>query len=233
IKNLGFKMAALSGSSISIKDMIMPKRKQEILENSQKKVDEIVAQYRDGLLTERERYNKVIDIWSSATSKISVETMRDLENDQNGFNPIFMMKDSGARGSEEQIRQMSGVRGLMIKPSGDIVELPIKSNLREGMSVLEYFTSSHGARKGLSDTALKTANAGYLTRKLIDVAQNVVVREMDCGTTNGIEVDQITISGTVIENLYERIVGRVAAENIIDPFNKQEFVRNLFNRDRL
>ncbi len=226
IKDLGFEMAALSGSSISIKDMIMPKRKQEILENSQKKVDEIVTQYRDGLLTERERYNKVIDIWSSATSKISVETMRDLGNDQNGFNPIFMMKDSGARGSEEQIRQMSGVRGLMIKPSGDIVELPIKSNLREGMSVLEYFTSSHGARKGLSDTALKTANAGYLTRKLIDVAQNVVVREMDCGTTNGIEVDQITIAGTVIENLYERIVGRVAAENIINPFDKQEFVQS-------
>ncbi len=226
IKDLGFKMAALSGSSISIKDMIVPEKKQEILDDSQKKVDEIVEQYKAGLLTERERYNKVIDIWSSATSKIGTETMKELGNNQNGFNPIFMMKDSGARGSDEQIRQMSGVRGLMIKPSGDIVELPIKSNLREGMSVLEYFTSSHGARKGLSDTALKTANAGYLTRKLIDVAQNVIVTEKDCGTTNGIEVAQISVSGTVIEDMYERIAGRVAAENIVDPFSKEEFVKS-------
>ncbi len=224
IKTLGFEMATLSGASISIKDMIIPKEKGAILDASQKEVDEIVSQYREGLLTDRERYNKVIDIWSSATAKISNKTIISLGSSQDGFNPVFMMKDSGARGSEEQIRQMSGVRGLMIKPSGDIVELPIKSNLREGMNVLEYFTSSHGARKGLSDTALKTSNAGYLTRKLVDVTQNVIIKEEDCETTNGIEVSPIVVAGTVVENMYERVLGRVAAENIINPFNKETFV---------
>ncbi len=225
IKTLGFEMATLSGTSISIKDMLIPKEKSTILATSQKEVDDIISQYREGLLTDRERYNKVIDIWSSATAKISNETIENLSASQEGFNPIFMMKDSGARGSEEQIRQMLGVRGLMIKPSGDIVELPIKSNLREGMNVLEYFTSSHGARKGLSDTALKTSNAGYLTRKLVDAAQNVIIKEQDCGTTNGIEVSQIVVAGTVVENMYERVLGRVAAENIVNPFNKEIFVK--------
>lgn len=169
------------------------------------------------MITSGERYNKIIDIWKSTNNVLSKEMMKLVEKDKEGFNSIYMMADSGARGSAAQISQLAAMRGLMTKPDGSIIETPIISNFREGLNVLEYFISTHGARKGLADTALKTANAGYLTRKLIDVAQNVKITIEDCGTHEGVEINEITADSSIIETLEERILGRVLAEDVIDP----------------
>ncbi len=221
LKNLGFKYATAAGISISIDDIKVPTTKVKDIEDAKKKVKEIQAQFGAGLLTEQERYNKIIDVWTDVNNKIAGEMMAITENDKNGFNSIYMMADSGARGSAAQIRQLSGMRGLMAKPDGTIIETPIISNFKEGLNVLEYFISTHGARKGLADTALKTANAGYLTRKLIDVSQNVKVVTDDCGTHEGVEITDITVGGELIEALEERILGRVVAEDIIDPITNE------------
>src|SRR5678809_1207787 len=176
-------------------------------------------QYQDGVITNGERYNKVVDIWAHVTELIAEEMFRELEGGEQGgeFNPIYMMADSGARGSKQQIRQLAGMRGLMAKPSGEIIETPITSNFREGLTVLEYFTSTHGARKGLADTALKTADSGYLTRRLVDVSQDVIISEYDCGTVKYIEATPLVEGGDIIQSLRDRILGRVTAEDVRDP----------------
>jgi DNA-directed RNA polymerase, beta' subunit len=217
LKNLGFRYATKAGISISIADIIVPDSKQKYINEAKKKVREIQNQYGAGLLTDSERYNKIIDIWTDTNNVVAGEMMKLIQGDKGGFNSIYMMADSGARGSAAQIRQLAGMRGLMAKPDGSIIETPIISNFREGLNVLEYFNSTHGARKGLADTALKTANAGYLTRKLIDVAQNVKVTMHDCGTHEGVEITEITDNGELIESLEERILGRVLADDVIDP----------------
>jgi len=225
VKDLGFETSTRAGVSISIEDMVVPKEKSEIIEKAEEEVRKIQEDYRQGLLTDKERYNKSVDIWSSATDRIAAAMMRELGGEyEESFNSIFIMAHSGARGSQQQMRQLAGIRGLMAKPSGDIIETPIKSNFKEGLTVLEYFTSTHGARKGLADTALKTANAGYLTRKLVDVAQDVTVTMDDCGTTEGIEVSAIMVNGEEIESLEDRILGRIAAEDVIDPFTGEVIV---------
>ncbi len=212
LKELGFINATLAGISIGIGDMTIPQEKTEILKNSKQEVAKVEDQYRKGIITGRERYNKIIDIWTHTT-----ETMSDLVFKQmEPFNPVFIMADSGARGSRLQIRQLSGMRGLMAKPSGEIIENPITASFREGLTVLEYFISTHGARKGLADTALKTADAGYLTRRLVDVAQEVVVTVEDCGTFNGITVSAIVEGDELVVSLKERITGRVALDSIVD-----------------
>jgi DNA-directed RNA polymerase subunit beta' len=219
LKNLGFLYATLAGISIGIDDMVIPSTKPKLVESAQKEQIAIQQQYLDGAITSGERYNKVIAIWSEVTEKISDEMFREMKRaDSEGgeFNPIFMMADSGARGSKQQMRQLSGMRGLMAKPSGEIIETPITANFREGLTVLEYFISTHGARKGLADTALKTADSGYLTRRLVDVAQDVIITEDDCGTLGGIDVSAIVEGGEVIEELRDRIVGRVALLDIPD-----------------
>ncbi len=221
LKDLGFKHATEAGVSISIDDIIIPKEKKELIINSKNRVKEIQKQFEAGLLTEQERYNKIIDVWTDTNNTVAGMMMDLVENDKDGFNSIHMMADSGARGSAAQIRQLAGMRGLMAKPSGDIIETPIISNFKEGLNVLEYFISTHGARKGLADTALKTANAGYLTRKLVDVAQNVKVVEHDCGTHEGIEITDISIGNELIEPLEDRILGRVLAEDAIDPITNE------------
>ncbi|MBN1959503.1 MAG: DNA-directed RNA polymerase subunit beta' [Deltaproteobacteria bacterium] len=232
IRTLGYSYATKAGTSICIKDMEIPKRKNEFVENAQKQVQEIENQYTEGLITDGERYNKVIDIWSRVAEElenelmtgISTEVVTSERNEQKkmpSFNPIFMMADSGARGSRQQIKQLAGMRGLMAKPSGEIIETPITANFREGLTVLEYFTSTHGARKGLADTALKTANSGYLTRRLVDVAQDAVISEFDCGTLDGIEIETLVEAGEVIEPLGDRILGRVALEDIVHPHTDQ------------
>ncbi len=226
IKNLGFEMANRAGVSISIEDMTVPKEKKEIIAKAEEDIRKIQDQYRQGLLTDSERYNKSVDIWSVTTDRISDAMMKQLGGEYGeSFNSIYIMADSGARGSTQQMRQLAGMRGLMTKPSGDIIETPIKSNFKEGLTVLEYFTSTHGARKGLADTALKTANAGYLTRKLIDVSQDVTITMDDCGTTEGINVTAIMVNGEEIESLADRILGRVAAEDVINPFTKEVIVK--------
>ncbi|MDD5730556.1 MAG: DNA-directed RNA polymerase subunit beta' [Candidatus Omnitrophica bacterium] len=212
IKKLGFEMATLGGISIGIDDLVIPKAKPEVLKEAKDEVAKVEDQYRKGVITDRERYNKVIDIWTHATDKVSDLLFKEMDP----FNPIFIMADSGARGSKLQVRQLSGMRGLMAKPSGEIIENPITANFKEGLTVLEYFLSTHGARKGLADTALKTADAGYLTRRLIDVAQEIIVNEDDCGTLNGITVEAITEGNEVVVSLSERIMGRVALDNIVD-----------------
>jgi len=217
LKNLGFRYATKAGISISIADIIVPDSKQKYINEAKRKVREIQNQYGAGLLTDSERYNKIIDIWTDTNNVVAGEMMKLIQGDKGGFNSIYMMADSGARGSAAQIRQLAGMRGLMAKPDGSIIETPIISNFREGLNVLEYFNSTHGARKGLADTALKTANAGYLTRKLIDVAQNVKVTMHDCGTHEGVEITEITDNGELIESLEERILGRVLADDVIDP----------------
>ena len=221
LKNLGFKYATKAGISISADDIIVPDNKNKVVEGAKKKVKDIQAQFGAGLLTEQERYNKIIDVWTDTNNALGNDMMKLIENDKAGFNSIYMMADSGARGSAGQIRQLSAMRGLMAKPDGTIIETPITSNFKEGLNVLEYFISTHGARKGLADTALKTANAGYLTRKLIDVSQNVKVVMDDCGTNEGIEITDITVGSELIEPLDERIFGRVIAENIIDPITNE------------
>ncbi|WP_311337222.1 DNA-directed RNA polymerase subunit beta' [Campylobacter ureolyticus] len=221
LKDLGFDWATKAAVSISMADIITPKSKVKYVEEAKKEVKEIQSQYGVGLLTDSERYNKIIDIWTNTNTKVAREMMNLIENDQSGFNSIYMMADSGARGSAAQIRQLAGMRGLMAKPDGSIIETPITSNFREGLNVLEYFISTHGARKGLADTALKTANAGYLTRKLIDVGQNVKVTMHDCGTHEGIEITEITANGALIESLEDRIIGRVLSDDVIDPITNE------------
>ena len=224
LKSMGFAQATLAGVSIGLVDMIVPPSKHEILSKAQKNVDEIRKQYRAGVITDGERHNKVVDVWSETTEKVATVMYKAIE--ENGWddtkkameiNPVFMMVDSKARGSKQQIRQLAGMRGCMANPSGDIIETPIKSNFREGLSILEYFISTHGARKGLADTALKTADAGYLTRKLVDVSQDVIITEEDCNTVNGIEVGPIMEGEKVVASLRQRVLGRTSLNDIINP----------------
>ncbi len=212
VKRLGFEMGTLGGISIGIDDMTVPLEKPEVLRESKEEVAKVEDQYRKGVITDSERKSKVIDIWTHTTDKISDLLFKGMDS----FNPIFMMADSGARGSRLQVRQLAGMRGLMAKPSGEIIENPITANFREGLNVLEYFISTHGARKGLADTALKTADAGYLTRRLVDVAQEVIVCEEDCGTLNGITVSAIIEGDEEVVSLKDRIIGRVALDNVVD-----------------
>ena len=227
----GFHFAALSGSSVCVDDMLIPEEKKTIIANAEKEIDEIQSQFQNGLVTNGEKYNKVVDIWQGAAEEVGKAMMKNLSVEEGtnilgekekmaSFNSIFMMADSGARGSQAQIRQLAGMRGLMAKPDGSIIETPIKANFREGLNVLQYFISTHGARKGLADTALKTANAGYLTRRLVDVAQDVVITEDDCGTTDGIWVSPLVSGGDVVESLRDRVLGRVTAEDVTDPVSK-------------
>jgi DNA-directed RNA polymerase subunit beta' len=219
VKKLGFLYATRAGISIGIDDMIVPGEKAGLVKDAEKAVIEVQSQYQEGAITFGERYNKIIEIWSKVTERVSEEMFKTMEEDDRTgryLNPIYIMADSGARGSKQQIRQLSGMRGLMAKPSGEIIETPITANFREGLNVLQYFISTHGARKGLADTALKTADSGYLTRRLCDVAQDVIVTESDCGTSDGIYVEPIIESGEIIEPLRDRIVGRVALEDQID-----------------
>ncbi|MFZ7111920.1 MAG: DNA-directed RNA polymerase subunit beta' [Desulfatiglandales bacterium] len=228
LKDVGYKFATLSGISISMKDMTIPSRKSEIIEKSEAEVKRIDDQYKGGLITDGEKYNKVVDIWAQSTETIASEMMNEMAvediSDPEGketkiasFNAIYMMSDSGSRGSKDQMRQLAGMRGLMAKPSGEIIETPITSNFREGLTVLQYFISTHGARKGLADTALKTANSGYLTRRLVDVAQDTVIMEEDCGTVDGIWVSSLIEGGEIIQRVGERVLGRVTLEDIYDP----------------
>jgi DNA-directed RNA polymerase subunit beta' len=245
LKDLGYKYSTQGGLSISIDAMITPESKQTIIKNAEKQVTEIGRQYTEGLITQGEKYNKVVDIWAKATDDVANEMMDAMKKepmtgkddqpllDEKGkpvisesFNPIYMMADSGARGSKDQMRQLAGMRGLMAKPSGEIIETPIVANFREGLSVLQYFISTHGARKGLADTALKTANSGYLTRRLADVAQDCMVLEEDCGTMTGVEVEPLMEGGEIIQRIGERVLGRVAIEDIIDPFTEDVICRN-------
>ncbi len=212
LKAIGFEWATKAGLSISIDDIKLLPEKKKIIADAQKIVNEVQSQYRKGIITDRERYNKIVDIWTHVTDAISEKVIDNLGN----FNPIYMMADSGARGSKQQIRQLAGMRGLMAKPSGDIIEYPITANFREGLTVLEYFISTHGARKGLADTALKTADSGYLTRRLVDVAQDVIINEDDCRTLNGILTSAIIEGDEIVVSLKERIIGRVACDNIVD-----------------
>ncbi|MBI3473103.1 MAG: DNA-directed RNA polymerase subunit beta' [Candidatus Solibacter usitatus] len=219
VKNLGFLYATRAGISIGIDDMVVPGEKAGLVKAAEKEVVAVESQYQDGAITHGERYNKIIEIWSKVTEKVSDEMFQAMEEDDRTgryLNPIYIMADSGARGSKQQIRQLSGMRGLMAKPSGEIIETPITANFREGLNVLQYFISTHGARKGLADTALKTADSGYLTRRLVDVSQDVIVAESDCGTSEGIFVEPIIESGEIIEPLRDRIVGRVALEDQLD-----------------
>ncbi|MEG8946794.1 DNA-directed RNA polymerase subunit beta' [Rosettibacter firmus] len=224
VKELGFRYATAAGISISFSDMIVPDEKEKLIEEANKKVNSILNEHEQGLITDAERYNKIIDVWTFTTNNVAKSLMERLKNDQNGFNSLHMMVDSGARGSQEQVRQLAGMRGLMQKPqksltgqSGEIIENPIVANFKEGLSVLEYFISTHGARKGLADTALKTADAGYLTRRLCDVAQDVIVTEVDCGTIRGVYVTALKDVELEREPLAERIIGRVAQEDVYDP----------------
>jgi DNA-directed RNA polymerase subunit beta' len=218
VKETGFRYATRAGLSIGIDDMVIPEHKKGLVKDAEKQVINVQQQYLDGAITNGERYNKVIEIWSNVTEKVADEMFNNMQElDKVGqLNPIYVMADSGARGSKQQIRQLSGMRGLMAKPSGEIIETPITANFREGLTVLQYFISTHGARKGLADTALKTADSGYLTRRLVDVAQDVIISEQDCGTVDGIYVGSIVEAGDIIEPLRDRIVGRVSLEKIKD-----------------
>ena len=235
LKNLGYYHATLAGISISINDMNIPASKRKILKKAQQEVAEVQRQYSEGLITDGERYNKVIDIWTRATDEVAKQMMNDISTEDfeaadgkkveaPSFNPIFVMADSGARGSKDQIRQLAGMRGLMAKPSGEIIETPIMANFREGLGVLEYFISTHGARKGLADTALKTANSGYLTRRLVDVAQDSTITIEDCGTIDGIEIEHLMEGGEIIQRVGERVLGRVALMDIVDPVTGEVLV---------
>ncbi|MEP6663593.1 MAG: DNA-directed RNA polymerase subunit beta', partial [Verrucomicrobiota bacterium] len=219
LKDAGFREATRAGVSVGIDDMIIPKEKGQEIENAQKLIADVEKSYRKGVITPGERYNKIIDIWTHCTDQIANVMLKTLDNNQGKaeFNPVYLMVDSGARGNRQQVRQLAGVRGLMAKPSGDIIEKPILSNFREGLTVLEYFISTHGARKGLADTALKTADSGYMTRKLVDVSQDVIIRQQDCGTTNGIWVQAIYEGEDEVVKLSERLVGRFACDDIVDP----------------
>jgi len=236
LRTLGFQFSTKAGISISIDDMKIPKKKEQLINKAYNEVVKVQTQYSQGLITDGERYNKVIDIWAKTSEEIAQEMLKELSidilKDENeaeiqapSTNPIYMMVDSGARGSQTQVRQLAGMRGLMAKPSGEIIETPITSNFREGLTVLQYFISTHGARKGLADTALKTANAGYLTRRLIDVAQDATITEFDCGTIDGITVGALIEGGEIIDRIGERILGRVVLEDIRDPVTRKIIVR--------
>ncbi|HET6421580.1 MAG TPA: DNA-directed RNA polymerase subunit beta' [Geobacteraceae bacterium] len=235
LKEIGFRYSTLAGISICIDDMVIPEGKPVIIDKATEEVKEIQNQYTEGLITDGERYNKVIDIWAKATEEIAKEMLDNLSRDTvsspdgkdvkvPSFNAIHMMADSGSRGSAQQIRQLAGMRGLMAKPSGEIIETPITANFREGLTVLQYFISTHGARKGLADTALKTANSGYLTRRLVDVAQDAIITEEDCGTLDGLLISALTEGGEIIEHIGDRILGRVALDDILDPVTGEVLV---------
>ena len=236
LKGLGFSYATLAGISIGIDELRIPTKKGEVIEGALKEVQVVEQQYKEGLITDGERYNRVIDIWAKATENIAKAMLDELETEEvidkkgktsrvTSFNPVFMMVKSGARGSAQQIRQLAGMRGLMAKPSGEIIETPITANFKEGLEVLQYFISTHGARKGLADTALKTANAGYLTRRLVDVAQDSIITEEDCGTLDGIQVFSLVEGGEIIERLGDRVLGRVALNDILDPLSGEIIVK--------
>ncbi|MEJ2092713.1 MAG: DNA-directed RNA polymerase subunit beta' [Syntrophobacterales bacterium] len=245
LKNLGYRYATKAGISIGMEDMIVPQQKADILNAAMAEVSQVEEQYLDGIITEGEKYNKVVDIWAKATDEVAARMMEEMARETisveepdldipgqvithteevSSFNPIFMMADSGARGSKDQMKQLAGMRGLMSKPSGEIIETPITANFREGLSVLQYFISTHGARKGLADTALKTANSGYLTRRLVDVAQDAVINELDCGTIDGIYVTPLVEGGEIIERVKDRVLGRTALEDIVDPHTNEILV---------
>lgn len=223
IKELGFRMAFRGGLSFVLEDIIIPKEKEELIQDAMEQVEEVMMNYNMGFITNNERYNQIIDIWTHTNSKLTQILMKQISEDKQGFNPVYMMLDSGARGSKEQIRQLSGMRGLMAKPqkSGDsgneIIENPILSNFKEGLSIHEYFISTHGARKGLADTALKTADAGYLTRRLVDVAQDVIITDVDCGTLRGLQMTALKKSDEIVESLHDRILGRVSLHDVYHP----------------
>jgi DNA-directed RNA polymerase subunit beta' len=217
LKRAGFKYATVAGVSIAVGDMLIPEEKEQLITDAQKKVRQIDEMYQHGLITEGERYNKVIDEWTTTTEAVSTSMMRHMAANEQGLSGVYLMLSSGARGTKQQIRQLAGMRGLMAKPSGDIIESPITANFREGLTVLEYFISSHGARKGLADTALKTADAGYLTRRLVDVAQDVVIEEEDCGTLNGIWAEALMDGTEVVQSLAERIEGRFPLDDVMVP----------------
>ncbi|MGH7439458.1 MAG: DNA-directed RNA polymerase subunit beta', partial [Polyangiaceae bacterium] len=224
LRSLGFDYATRAGVSICMDHMVIPQAKGVLLGEAQAEVQRVIDQYQEGLITDGERYNKIVDIWAGVADKVTQEMMAEIGKEkiidhetgkeliEPSFNPIYIMADSGARGSTQQIRQLAAMRGLMAKPSGEIIETPITANFREGLTVLQYFISTHGARKGLADTALKTANSGYLTRRLVDVAQDAVISEFDCGTLDGIRVTKLEDAGEVIQPLGDRILGRVALE---------------------
>jgi DNA-directed RNA polymerase subunit beta' len=236
LRTLGFDYATRAGVSICMDHMVIPQAKGLLLGEAQEETQRVTDQYQEGLITDGERYNKIVDIWAGVADKVTQEMMNEIGKEkivdpetgkeliEPSFNPIYIMADSGARGSTQQIRQLAAMRGLMAKPSGEIIENPIKANFREGLSVLEYFISTHGARKGLADTALKTANSGYLTRRLVDVAQDAVIAEFDCGTLDGIRVTKLEDAGEVIQPLGDRILGRVALEDIVDPLTGEVLV---------
>jgi DNA-directed RNA polymerase subunit beta' len=232
IKDMGFSFAFKGGLSFSLGDIIIPPEKHEMISDANVEVDSIIANYNMGLITNNERYNQVIDVWTSANATLTELAMKRISDDKQGFNSVFMMLDSGARGSKEQIRQLTGMRGLMAKPKkasssgGEIIENPILSNFKEGLSILEYFISTHGARKGLADTALKTADAGYLTRRLVDVAQDVIVKIDDCNTLRGISVEALKKNDEVVESLGERILGRVSLHDIYHPVSNEIIIHS-------
>ena len=236
LKDFGYQYATKAGISLCISNMIIPNNKNHIIGVAQEEIDQVELQYKEGLITEGEKYNKVVDIWTRASDDVAAEMMREIQvtkldgqgpegQGAPGFNPIFMMADSGARGSKDQMRQLAGMRGLMAKPTGEIIEQPITANFREGLTVLQYFVSTHGARKGLADTALKTANSGYLTRRLVDVAQDSIILEKDCGTLDGIEIEALREAGEIIQPLTERILGRTALFDILSPVDKTVLVK--------
>ncbi|MBL9024399.1 MAG: DNA-directed RNA polymerase subunit beta', partial [Myxococcales bacterium] len=236
LRTLGFEHATRAGISICMDHMVIPDAKKHMLADAQGEVEKVIEQYQEGLITDGERYNKIVDIWADVADRVTdemmlvigSETMTDPETGKSAvepsFNPIYIMADSGARGSKQQIRQLAAMRGLMARPSGEIIEQPITANFREGLSVLEYFSSTHGARKGLADTALKTANSGYLTRRLVDVAQDAVIADNDCGTLNGVRVSKLEEAGEVIQSLGDRILGRVTLEDVIDPLTGEVLI---------
>ena len=235
LKDIGYKYATFSGISIAMKDMVIPSSKETIIHEAENEVKKIEEQWVDGLITAGEKYNKVVDIWAQSTENVAAEMMKEMaveridspetgQTDISSFNAVYMMSDSGARGSKDQMRQLAGMRGLMAKPSGEIIETPITSNFREGLTVLQYFISTHGARKGLADTALKTANSGYLTRRLVDVSQEAIITETDCGTIDGIWVESLLEGGEILQRVGERILGRVASDDIEDPVTEDVLV---------
>jgi len=236
LRNLGYEFSTRAGCSVCMDDMIIPPKKKELVDEAQAQVEKVLEQYQEGLITSGERYNKVVDIWASVADRVTEEMMNGIgketvvdhetgeKSEESSFNPIYIMADSGARGSTQQMRQLAAMRGLMAKPSGEIIETPIIANFREGLSVLQYFVSTHGARKGLADTALKTANSGYLTRRLVDVAQDAVITEIDCGTFDGIRVAKLEEGGDVIQPLSDRILGRVTLEEVVDPLTGETLV---------
>ncbi|MBN2615670.1 MAG: DNA-directed RNA polymerase subunit beta' [Bacteroidales bacterium] len=231
IKDLGYNMAFVGGLSFNLNNVIIPNVKEELISKANEEVEEVLNNYNMGFITNNERYNQIIDIWTHTNSHLTNTLMKELAADDDGFNPVYMMLDSGARGSKEQIRQLSGMRGLMAKPQksgavgNEIIENPILSNFKEGLSVLEYFISTHGARKGLADTALKTADAGYLTRRLVDVSQDVIISEKDCGTLRGLTISALKKNEEVVESLYDRILGRVALHNVYHPLTNELIVK--------